>query len=40
MKEGKIVVSGKRKCCVARAVISEGTGRITINKMPYHLLPE
>jgi small subunit ribosomal protein S9 len=28
----KIVVSGKRKTAIARAVISEGHGRITINK--------
>jgi len=36
--EEKIVVSGKRKRSVARAVISNGTGKITINKMPYELL--
>jgi small subunit ribosomal protein S9 len=34
----KIVVSGKRKSCVARAVIQAGTGKITINKQPYELL--
>jgi small subunit ribosomal protein S9 len=28
----KIVVSGKRKTAIARAVISEGHGKITINK--------
>ena len=35
----KIVVSGKRKASVARAVISDGTGKITIDKKPYSLLP-
>ncbi len=34
----KIVVSGKRKCCVARAVIYPGTGKVTINKKPYESL--
>lgn len=40
MKEGKIVVSGKRKRSVARAVIYKGEGKVTINKVPYTLLPE
>lgn len=31
----KIVVSGKRKTAVARAVVSAGSGNITINKKPY-----
>lgn len=31
----KIVVSGKRKTSVARAVLSEGDGKITINKKDY-----
>lgn len=34
-KEEKIVTSGKRKRCVARAVIVPGTGKITINKKPH-----
>ena len=29
---GKIIVSGKRKTAVAKAVITSGTGKITINK--------
>jgi len=35
----KIVVSGKRKRAVAKAVIQEGTGKITVNNVPYSLLP-
>lgn len=35
----KIVVSGKRKASVARAVIIAGTGKITINKKPCEFLP-
>jgi len=31
----KIITSGKRKRAVARAVISEGSGKITINKKDY-----
>jgi len=31
----KIVVSGKRKSSIARAVLSEGNGKITINKKDY-----
>jgi len=31
----KIIASGKRKQAVARAVIVEGTGRISINKKDY-----
>ncbi len=31
----KIVVSGKRKRAVARAVLTEGGGKITINKKDY-----
>jgi len=34
----KTVVSGKRKMAVARAVVKEGNGKITINKMPYEHL--
>jgi small subunit ribosomal protein S9 len=34
----KIVVSGKRKSAVAKATISEGTGKVTINKRPYQNL--
>ncbi len=40
MKKGeKIVVSGKRKRVVARAVIYKGKGKITVNRVPYELLP-
>ncbi len=31
----KIIASGKRKSAVARAIISEGSGKITINKKDY-----
>lgn len=34
----KIITSGKRKRAVARAVATEGSGRITINKKPYETL--
>jgi small subunit ribosomal protein S9 len=34
----KIITSGKRKRAVARAVATEGTGKITINKKPYDTL--
>lgn len=33
-----IVISGKRKSAVARAVIKEGTGKVTINKRDYQTL--
>jgi len=40
MKEGeKIVVSGKRKRSVARAVIKQGTGKVTVNRQTYEFLP-
>jgi len=32
----RIVTSGKRKRAVARAVLMEGTGKITINKRDHH----
>jgi len=31
----RIITSGKRKTAIARAVLMEGTGKITINKKPY-----
>ena len=34
----KIVVSGKRKTAVARAVLTEGDGKITINQKDYENL--
>ncbi|MBS3086372.1 30S ribosomal protein S9 [Candidatus Pacearchaeota archaeon] len=34
----KIITSGKRKTSVARAVATEGSGKITINKKPYETL--
>jgi len=37
MKE--IVTSGKRKTAVARAVIKEGTGKVTLNGKAYSNLP-
>lgn len=37
--EGKIVVIGKRKSAIAKAVIMAGTGKVTIDKKPYELLP-
>lgn len=34
----KIITSGKRKTAVARAIITEGSGKIKINKKPYNTL--
>ena len=31
----RIIVSGKRKSAVARAVLREGSGKVTINKKPH-----
>ena len=31
--------SGKRKRAIARATVTEGTGKVCINKVPYSLLP-
>ena len=36
--ENKIITSGKRKTAVARAVTTEGNGKITINGKPYETL--
>ena len=38
-KERKIITSGKRKSAVARAVITEGSGIIRINRRDYRTLP-
>lgn len=38
MKEVKIVVSGKRKRAIAKAIIIPGSGKITINKKDYQNL--
>lgn len=38
MAEKKIIASGKRKTAVARAVISQGEGKITINNRNYKTL--
>jgi small subunit ribosomal protein S9 len=35
----KLIVSGKRKSAIAKAIIEAGTGKITINKIPYENLP-
>ena len=34
----KIITSGKRKTSIARAILVEGNGKITINKKPYENL--
>lgn len=36
--QNKMVASGKRKSAIAKAVISPGTGKIMINKIPYENL--
>jgi len=33
-----IMVSGKRKSSIAKAIIKEGSGKVTINKIPYENL--
>ncbi len=38
MKGKKLIVSGKRKSAVARASISEGNGKVAINKKDYRTL--
>ena len=38
MPEKKLTISGKRKTAIAKATIMEGTGKITINRMPYENL--
>jgi small subunit ribosomal protein S9 len=38
MKTQKIITSGKRKTAIAKAVIKEGTGKITINNKDYKTL--
>jgi small subunit ribosomal protein S9 len=39
-RQEKIIVSGKRKRSVARAVICKGDGKVSINKIPYEFLPK
>ena len=39
-KKDKIMVAGKRKTAIAKALIQEGTGKITINNIPHENLPE
>jgi small subunit ribosomal protein S9 len=34
----RIITSGKRKRAVARAVLTEGSGKVTVNKKDYQLL--
>jgi len=34
----KLIASGKRKTAIAKARITEGNGRVTINKIPYQNL--
>jgi small subunit ribosomal protein S9 len=36
--EKKLTVSGKRKTAIAKATIVSGSGKITINKIPYEKL--
>src|SRR3989344_1860659 len=37
-KEKMIIINGKRKTSIAKAKVTEGSGKVTINKVPYHLL--
>jgi len=34
----KIIVSGKRKSAIARAIVEKGSGKITVNRKPYENL--
>jgi len=38
--KNKIIVSGKRKTSIARAIISEGEGKIAINRKDYRTLQQ
>ena len=38
-KQEKLIVSGKRKTAIAKAMIKEGTGELRINKINYQHLP-
>jgi small subunit ribosomal protein S9 len=38
MEIQKMIVSGKRKSAIAKAAIQSGTGKITLNKVPYEFL--
>jgi small subunit ribosomal protein S9 len=38
MEIGKLTVAGKRKKAIAKAMIQTGTGKITMNKVPYENL--
>jgi len=37
-KEKTLIVGGKRKTSIAKARITTGSGKVTINKIPYELL--
>ncbi len=39
-KEKILIVSGKRKSSIAKAIITPGSGKITINNVPYQILYE
>ncbi len=39
MKEKQIMVSGKRKTAIAKALIKAGSGVVRVNKKPHHHLP-
>ena len=36
--EKKLIISGKRKTAIAKAVIVDGTGKVLINRIPYENL--
>jgi len=39
-KKNNLVIAGKRKTAIAKASIKEGTGKVTINKIPFETLGE
>ena len=38
MEKTKLTLAGKRKAAVAKATIQEGSGKVTVNKIPYENL--
>jgi len=38
MEKTKLTLAGKRKSAVAKATIQEGSGKVTVNKIPYENL--
>lgn len=39
-KKNKLIIAGKRKTAIAKASIKEGTGKVTINNVPFETISE